>query len=146
VPSSAFGSAARGGPRRARRLRLLWDAGLAGGSFVASFIQGTAVGALVEGLAIKDIRYVRGAFDWLSPFALLCGLGLCFGYALLGAGWLTYKTAADVQTLAFRLLPRLTAAFDRRQPDRLHQRTAPGGRTIFSRRLTSRIAMDLKER
>jgi hypothetical protein len=58
----------------------------------------------------KDTRYVGGAFGWLSPFALLCGLGLCFGYALLGAGWLTYKTAADVQTLAFRLLPRLTVA------------------------------------
>jgi cytochrome bd ubiquinol oxidase subunit II len=91
-------------------LRLLWDAGFAGASFVASFIQGTAVGALVEGLAIKDTRYVGGTFGWLSPFALLCGLGLCFGYALLGAGWLTYKTAADVQTLAFRLLPRLTVA------------------------------------
>jgi cytochrome d ubiquinol oxidase subunit II len=92
------------------RLRVLWDIGFAAGSLVAGFIQGTAVGALVEGLAIQDGRYVGGAMGWLSPFALLCGFGLCLGYALLGAGWLTYKTAADVHALAFRLLPRLTLA------------------------------------
>jgi cytochrome d ubiquinol oxidase subunit II len=91
-------------------LRILWDIGFAGGSIVAGLVQGTAVAALVEGLAIQDGRYVGGAMGWLSPFALLCGVGLCLGYALLGAGWLTYKTAADVQALAFRLLPRLTVA------------------------------------
>jgi cytochrome bd ubiquinol oxidase subunit II len=88
----------------------LWDFGFVVGSFVASFIQGTAVGALVEGLAIENGRYVGGPMGWLSPFALLCGVGLCLGYALLGAGWLTHKTATDVQALAFRMLPRLTIA------------------------------------
>jgi cytochrome d ubiquinol oxidase subunit II len=95
---------------KSQGLRLLWDVGFAGGSFIASFIQGTAVGALVEGLDIEGNRYVGGPFGWLSPFALLCGLGLCFGYALLGAGWLTYKTAADVQSFAYRALPRLMVA------------------------------------
>ncbi|MET1028516.1 MAG: cytochrome d ubiquinol oxidase subunit II [Dongiaceae bacterium] len=95
---------------KSRGLRSLWDIGFAGGSFVASFIQGTAVGALVEGLAIKNGQYVGGPFGWLSPFALLCGLGLCLGYCLLGAGWLTHKTAEDVQALAFRLLPGLMIA------------------------------------
>jgi cytochrome bd ubiquinol oxidase subunit II len=90
--------------------RLLWDIGFVGGSFVASFVQGCAVGALVEGLAIENGRYVGGPMSWSSPFAVLCGFGLCLGYALLGAGWLTYKTAEDVETLAFRLLPRLTVA------------------------------------
>jgi cytochrome bd ubiquinol oxidase subunit II len=92
------------------RLRILWDIGFAGGSIVAGLVQGTAVGALVEGLAIQNGQYVGGAMGWLSPFAVLCGVGLCLGYALLGAGWLTYKTAADVQALAFHLLPRLTWA------------------------------------
>jgi cytochrome bd ubiquinol oxidase subunit II len=95
---------------KSRDLRLLWDIGFAGGSFVAGLIQGTAVGSLVEGLATQNHRYVGGAFGWLSPFAVLCGVGLCFGYALLGAGWLTYKTAADVQALAYRVLPRLAVA------------------------------------
>jgi len=89
------------------RLRWLWDLGFITGSFVASFIQGTAVGALVEGLAIQDGRYIGGPFGWASPFALFCGFGLCVGYCLLGAGWLTYRTTEDVQSFAFRHLPGL---------------------------------------
>jgi cytochrome d ubiquinol oxidase subunit II len=95
---------------KSARFRWFWDAGFAGGSFVAAFIQGTAVGALVEGLAIQNDRYIGGPFGWLSPFALLCGLGLCLGYCLLGAGWLTYRTAEDVQSFAFRQLPKLMTA------------------------------------
>ena len=95
---------------KSQKLHPLWDIGFAGGSFIASFIQGMAVGALVEGLPIQEGRYVGGAWGWLSPFALLCGVGLCFGYALLGAGWLTYRTTEDVQALAFRLLPKLMFA------------------------------------
>ncbi len=84
-----------------------WDGCIILGSTVASFVQGMTVGALVEGLPIVDGRYVGGAFGWYSPFALLCGLGLCLGYVLLGAGWLTCKTGKDAQDLAFHLLPRL---------------------------------------
>jgi len=87
--------------------RRFWDWCFILGSLVATFIQGTAVGALVQGLPIVDGQYTGGAFGWCSPFALLCGLGLCLGYALLGAGWLTYKTTHDVQAFAFRLLPWL---------------------------------------
>lgn len=89
------------------RFRGLWTHAFFGGSLVASFIQGAAVGALVEGLPIVNGRYVGGAFGWLSPFALLCGAGLCLGYMLMGAGWLAYKTQLGVQRRAFRLLPRL---------------------------------------
>jgi len=91
------------------RSRRLWDLCFILGSLVATFIQGMTVGALVEGLPIVDGRYVGGVFGWFSPFALLCGIGLCLGYALLGAGWLAYKTRGDVQVLAFRLLPQLLA-------------------------------------
>jgi cytochrome d ubiquinol oxidase subunit II len=90
-------------------MRPFWDAGFVIGSYVASFIQGVTVGALVLGLPIVDGHYTGGPFHWAAPFALLCGVGLCLGYMLLGAGWLTYKTAADVQHLAFRMLPRLLA-------------------------------------
>jgi cytochrome d ubiquinol oxidase subunit II len=89
------------------RGRRFWDWCFILGSLVATFIQGMTVGALVEGLPIVDGHYVGGPFGWCSPFALLCGVGLCLGYALLGAGWLTYKTTHDVQALAFRLLPGL---------------------------------------
>lgn len=89
------------------RFRAFWDWAFIGGSLVASFAQGAAVGALVVGLPIVDGYYVGGAFGWLSPFALLCGLGLCLGYMLMGAGWLAYKSPGEVQALAYRMLPKL---------------------------------------
>jgi cytochrome d ubiquinol oxidase subunit II len=93
---------------KAERMRWVWDAGFAGGSLVAAFIQGLMVGALVEGLPIADGRYSGGDFGWLSPFALLCGLGLSLGYTLLGAGWLVKKCEGDVRDAAYRLIPYLS--------------------------------------
>jgi cytochrome bd ubiquinol oxidase subunit II len=87
--------------------RRFWDGGFVVGSYVATFIQGAAVGALVRGLPMDGERYVGGAFGWLSPFVVLCGVSLCVGYALLGAGWLIYKSPPDVRDLGFRLMPRL---------------------------------------
>src|SRR5260221_1688753 len=45
---------------KTQRLRWIWDAAFAGGSLVATFIQGLTVGALVEGLPIANGRYNRG--------------------------------------------------------------------------------------
>jgi cytochrome bd ubiquinol oxidase subunit II len=84
-----------------------WDAAFIGGSYVATFMQGAAIGALVSGLPMRGLHYVGGPFGWLSPFSLLCGVGLCLGYAMLGAGWLTYKSTQEVQDFAFRALPWL---------------------------------------
>ncbi len=92
---------------RARRSRWVWDIAFAGGSLVATFIQGMTVGALVEGLPIANGRYAGGDFGWLSPFALLCGIGLCLGYALLGACWLVKKCEGETREEAYRLIPRL---------------------------------------
>src|SRR5271165_1854261 len=39
---------------KTEQMRWLWDWSFIGGSFAASFIQGLAVGALVEGLPIAD--------------------------------------------------------------------------------------------
>ena len=93
--------------QRAVHMGWLWDAGFAGGSLAAAFIQGLMVGGLVEGLPIADGRYTGGEFGWLSPFALLCGVGLCVGYALLGACWLVKKSDADLRDWAYRLIPYL---------------------------------------
>ena len=90
---------------KTERLRWVWDAAFAGGSFVATFVQGMTVGALVEGLPIVDGRYAGGEFGWLSPFPLLCGVGLCMGYTLLGACWLVRKCEAEVRDTAYRLIP-----------------------------------------
>jgi len=92
---------------KATRSRPLWDFGFGAGSLVASFIQGTMVGALARGLPMANGVYHGGPFGWCSGFALLCGAGLCVGYALLGAGWLVAKADGDVRQHAARLLPWL---------------------------------------
>ena len=88
--------------------RWFWDLGFAGGSFVATFVQGMTVGALVEGLPMKDGQYIGGTLGWLSPFAALCGLGLVLGYSLLGASWLVRKCEDPIRERAYRMLPVLT--------------------------------------
>jgi cytochrome bd ubiquinol oxidase subunit II len=92
---------------KAQRMRWLWNWSFAGGSFAASFIQGLTVGALVEGLPIANGQYAGGEFGWFSPFAALCGLGLCLGYALLGACWLIKKGEGELRERAYRLVPYL---------------------------------------
>jgi cytochrome bd ubiquinol oxidase subunit II len=92
---------------KTERLRWVWDWSFIGGSFVASFIQGLTVGALVQELPIANGRYAGGEFGWFTPFAVLCGLGLCLGYALAGACWLVKKCEGEVREEAYRLIPYL---------------------------------------
>src|SRR5208282_3585052 len=95
---------------RTERWRWLWDASFAGGSLIAAFMQGLTVGALVEGLPIVNGRYTGGDFGWLSPFAVLCGVGLCVGYTLLGACWLVRKCEDTTRETAYRQIPYLSAS------------------------------------
>jgi len=88
--------------------RWLWDLGFAGGSLIATFVQGVAVGALAKGLPMVDGHYAGGTFGWFSLFACLCGIGLCLGYALLGAGWLVLKCEGSLRERAYGLLSPLT--------------------------------------
>src|SRR5258708_21901100 len=92
---------------KTQRLRWIWDLSFAGGSLIATFIQGLTVGALVKGLQVTNGQYSGGAAGWLTPFAVLCGIGLCLGYALLGACWLAKKCEAEVRDVAHRQIPVL---------------------------------------
>ena len=92
---------------KAERMRWVWDAGFAGGSLVAAFIQGLMVGVLVAELPITNGQYSGGEFGWFSPFAVLCGIGLCLGYALLGACWLVNKCEGEARDAAYRQIPSL---------------------------------------
>jgi cytochrome d ubiquinol oxidase subunit II len=80
--------------------KYFWDWAFAGGSTVATFAQGVALGALVQGIPVANRAYAGGWWDWLTPFSLLTGFALVVGYALLGATWLILKTDDDVQRLA----------------------------------------------
>ena len=89
--------------------RWIWDVSFAGGSLVATFIQGVTIGALAAGLPMQEGHYAGGTWGWFSPFACLCGVGLCLGYALLGAGWLVAKGEGVLRERAYAVLPGLAA-------------------------------------
>ena len=82
---------------RTERGKFLWDWSFAGGSFAATFAQGVALGALVQGIPIEGRAYAGGWWDWLTPFSLLTGVALVVGYTLLGATWLVMKTEGRVR-------------------------------------------------
>ncbi|MCP5227431.1 cytochrome d ubiquinol oxidase subunit II [Accumulibacter sp.] len=94
---------------RSQRLRWLWDGGFCIGSIVVAFVQGAAVGAMMRGIAVADGQYSGGSFDWLHPFAVLTGIGLVFGYALLGAGWLVLKSDGALRDWAYARIGWLVA-------------------------------------
>ncbi|MBV8683120.1 MAG: cytochrome d ubiquinol oxidase subunit II [Caulobacteraceae bacterium] len=93
---------------KTQRWRPVWDAAFASGSLVAAFMQGITVGALVEGLPFANGQYSGGDLGWLDPFAILCGIGLCMGYALLGACWMVKKCEHEARDLGYRLIAALS--------------------------------------
>lgn len=77
--------------------RHIWDKAFIWGSLVATFFQGVALGAFIEGFKVVDRKFAGGTLDWLTPFTLFCGLGLIVAYTLLGCTWLIMKTEGPLQ-------------------------------------------------
>src|SRR5215217_8767098 len=73
-----------------------WNFAFAGGATLAGFCQGVILGGLIQGIKVENGEFAGGAFDFATPFALLCGLGVLAGYALLGATWMVMKTEGDI--------------------------------------------------
>ena len=82
--------------RTVSRSKTGWNFAFTIGSTLAAFSQGVILGNLIQGIAVRDGAYAGGTFDWATPFALLSGLALVAGYALLGATWLVMKTEGNV--------------------------------------------------
>jgi cytochrome d ubiquinol oxidase subunit II len=83
-------------------LRRFWDRAFCIGSMVATFAQGVVLGTFIQGFKVDGRHFSGTSFDWVTPFALLAGLALVFGYGLLGASWLILKTEGDLQNWARR--------------------------------------------
>jgi cytochrome d ubiquinol oxidase subunit II len=83
-------------------LRRFWDRAFCMGSMVATFAQGVVLGTFIQGFKVDGRHFSGTSFDWVTPFALLAGLALVFGYGLLGASWLILKTEGDLQNWARR--------------------------------------------
>jgi cytochrome d ubiquinol oxidase subunit II len=85
-----------------------WNFAFAAGSTVAALCQGIILGGLLQGIRVENGVFAGGPLDWATPFALMCGVAVIIGYALLGATWLVMKTdgavAARSRAQAKRLL------------------------------------------
>jgi cytochrome d ubiquinol oxidase subunit II len=81
----------------------IWDASFVFGSVTATFMQGIVLGAFVQGIEVEGRAYAGGWWDWLQPFTVTTGIALCFGYALLGSGWLVLKTEGELRRRAYQL-------------------------------------------
>lgn len=92
---------------RTRRGKFLWDWSFAGGSVIAAFAQGIALGALIQGIHVEGRAYAGGWWDWLTPFSVLTGFSLVIGYALLGSTWLNMKTEGSIQQTARSIASRV---------------------------------------
>ena len=82
--------------------KTFWDRAFCYGSAIATFAQGMVLGTFIQGVPVSGRQFAGTSFDFLSPFALMTGVALLFGYGLLGAGWLILKTEGDVQSDARR--------------------------------------------
>jgi cytochrome d ubiquinol oxidase subunit II len=86
--------------------RTLWDRGFVWGSVLATFAQGVVLGNFIQGFQVEGRHFVGTSWDWFSPFPLLTGVGLVFGYSLQGATWLVLKTEGELQDWARTMAQR----------------------------------------
>lgn len=80
--------------------RKIWDIAFHTGSLLAAFMQGIILGNFVQGVEVDGRNFAGGSLDWVNGFSIITGISLVFGYALLGATWLIYKTEDDTQIWA----------------------------------------------
>ena len=95
---------------KAEGAKHIWDYAFFTSSTVATFFQGVNLGAFIQGFPVQGHTYVGGAFHWLTPFALVVGLALLPGYALLGSTWLVMKTEGAVHDHMRKISEALLAA------------------------------------
>ena len=92
---------------RTVRFQWLWDWGFSIGSTVVAFVQGAAVGAMMRGIPVANGQFAGTAFDWVHPFPILTGVGLVLGYALLGGGWIVFKSEGPLREWTYARIPWL---------------------------------------
>jgi len=82
--------------RSISRSKKQWNLAFAAGSTIAALSQGVILGGLIQGIRVANGEFSGGTFDWATPFAFVCGLGVIAGYALLGSTWLIMKAEGPV--------------------------------------------------
>ena len=80
-----------------KKYPLIWDGTFFFAAFFAAFFQGLILGAFITGHEVFIHDGEMSKLSWLTPFTLITGISVVCGYALLGTGWLIYKTEGDLQ-------------------------------------------------
>jgi cytochrome d ubiquinol oxidase subunit II len=80
--------------------KTFWDHAFNYGSAIATFAQGIVLGSFIQGYEVTGRQFSGSSLAFLTPFSLMTGVALLFGYGLLGAGWLILKTEGDIQAAA----------------------------------------------
>lgn len=98
--------------RPGRGWRRAWDVAFSGGSTLASFLFGVAVGNVLRGLPLD----ARGDFsgrlgELLNPYAVLVGLMVVALFAMHGSLFLQLRTGGALQARARRWSGRSAAVF-----------------------------------
>lgn len=70
----------------------IWDVAFHSGSLLAAFMQGIILGNFVQGVEVNAREFSGGPLDWANGFSIITGIGVIFGYALLGSTWVIMKT------------------------------------------------------
>ncbi|MDB2550331.1 cytochrome d ubiquinol oxidase subunit II [Rickettsiales bacterium] len=83
-----------------KKQQKIWDTSFHFGSILAAFMQGIILGNFIQGVEVIDRSYAGGSLDWVNGFAILTGISMIFGYALLGGTWLIMKTDKETQNWA----------------------------------------------
>jgi cytochrome bd ubiquinol oxidase subunit II len=96
--------------QRTEHMQWLWDWGFSIGSTVVAFVQGAAIGAMMRGIPVVNGHFAGHTYDWVHPFPILTGVGLVLGYALLGAGWIVYKSEGTLRDWGYARIPKLVIA------------------------------------
>lgn len=73
----------------------LWDNLFCVGSYIAAMSQGIMIGLYIMGLE-------HTLLSW--SFAILTGISVCFGYALLGSAWLILKSKDHIRQMAIKAI------------------------------------------
>src|SRR5436309_3466019 len=56
-----------------------WKASFAAGSTLDAVCLGIILGGVIQGIHVQDGAYAGGGFEWATPLAALCGLGVPVG-------------------------------------------------------------------
>jgi cytochrome d ubiquinol oxidase subunit II len=78
----------------------IWDLSFHFGSLLAAFMQGVILGNFIQGIDVENRVFVGGSLDWANGFAIITGVAMIFGYALLASTWLILKTDQETQVWA----------------------------------------------